>query len=52
MHFNALGRVAYAEFLREPGRVYSSGSVLIDEPLMNAVHRWRAKGSRIEALVT
>lgn len=50
IHFDGQGRVAYADFLREPRKVYSSGSVLIDEPLMNAVYRWRAKGKRIDAL--
>lgn len=50
MHFDARGRVVYADFLKEPKREYSSGSLLIDEPLMNAVYRWRAKGERIDEL--
>jgi len=50
MHFGADGRVRHADFLRSDRRVFSSGSVLVDEPLLSAMFRWRAKGERIRAL--
>lgn len=50
MWFDAKGKVSRAEFLREGKRVYSSGIVGVDEPLMNAIYQWRAKGKRIDAL--
>lgn len=50
MWFDAEGKVSKAEFLREGKRLYSSGVVGVDEPLMNAIYRWRAKGKRIDAL--
>jgi hypothetical protein len=50
MWFDATGKVSRAEFLRDGKRHYSSGIVGVDEPLMNAIYRWRAKGKRIDAL--
>lgn len=50
MWFDARGRVAKAEFLKDGRKVYSSGVVGVDEPLLNAIYRWRAKGAEIEAL--
>lgn len=50
MWFDGEGKVSKAEFLREGKKVYSSGVVGVDEPLLSAIYRWRAKGTQIEAL--
>lgn len=50
LQFDARGIVVWADFLRERRVVYSSGSSLVDDQLLNAMYRWRAKGKRLEEL--
>tara|TARA_R110002073_G_scaffold118918_4_gene259051 strand:+ start:2483 stop:3658 length:1176 start_codon:yes stop_codon:yes gene_type:complete len=50
IRFNGLGRVIKVSFLTEGRRVYDTGVKGVDEPLINAVYQWRAKGKEIEAL--
>lgn len=50
MWFDASGKVSKAEFLKDGRKVYSSGIVGVDEPLLNAIYRWKAKGAEIEVL--
>ena len=50
MWFDGKGKVSKAEFLRDGKKVYSSGVVGVDQPLLNAMYQWRAKGKEIEAL--
>ncbi|MDF1870609.1 MAG: hypothetical protein P1U30_09485 [Phycisphaerales bacterium] len=48
--FDATGKVRKAEFLRDGRIEYSSGVVGVDEPLLNAIYRWKAKGKQIDEL--
>jgi hypothetical protein len=48
--FGPDGRVVHAEFVRHQGRLYSSGSRDVDEPLLDSVYKWRATGKPLEAL--
>ncbi|MBO6514757.1 MAG: hypothetical protein JJ974_12405 [Phycisphaerales bacterium] len=50
MWFNGTGKVARAEFVRDGRVVYSSGVLGVDEPLLNAIYQWRAKGAQIDGL--
>ena len=50
IQFDATGRVSKAYFLKEGKRVYDTGTRGVDEPLMNAIYQWRAKGKQIDAL--
>lgn len=52
IRFNAQGRVVKAQFLRddEKKKVYDTGSKGVDEPLINAIYKWRASGKQLEAL--
>ncbi len=52
IRFNATGKVAHVSFLRDEatGRVYDTGSRAVDEPLLNAIYQWRAKGERLAKL--
>ncbi len=50
IQFDATGRVRKAYFLKEGKRVYDTGARGVDEPLMNAIYQWRAKGKQIDAL--
>lgn len=52
IRFNALGRVVNAKFLHDEvkKRVYDTGSKGVDEPLINAIYKWRASGKQLEAL--
>lgn len=52
IRFNAQGRVVKAQFLRddEKKKVYDTGSKGVDEPLINAIYKWRATGKQLEAL--
>jgi len=50
MWFDGTGKVSKAEFLRDEKKVYSSGVVGVDEPLLSAMYQWRAKGKRIDGL--
>ncbi len=50
IQFDARGRVSKAYFLKEGKRVYDTGTRGVDEPLMNAIYQWRAKGKQIEML--
>jgi len=50
MWFDASGKVSRAEFLRDGKKLYSSGVVGVDQPLLNAIYQWKAKGKRIDAL--
>lgn len=50
MWFDSTGKVSKAEFVRDGKVVYSSGVVGVDEPLLNAVYQWRAKGTQIDDL--
>lgn len=50
IQFDATGRVSKAYFLKEGKRVYDTGARGVDEPLMNAIYQWRAKGKQIDAL--
>jgi hypothetical protein len=48
--FGRDGRVKKAWFVRDGARVLNSGTLLVDEPLMHAIYRWRAKGERLTKL--
>ncbi|MEM7755406.1 MAG: hypothetical protein AAF297_07190, partial [Planctomycetota bacterium] len=50
--FGPDGRVKKAEFVKHPEtkRPQDSGSSYFNEPVLNALYRWRAEGPRIEAL--
>jgi len=50
MWFDGSGKVSKAEFVRDGKKVYSSGVSGVDQPLLNAIYQWRAKGKRIDAL--
>lgn len=50
MWFDGRGKVSKAEFLRDGKTLYSSGVVGVDEPLLNAIYQWKAKGKEIDAL--
>lgn len=50
MWFNATGKVTRAEFVRDGKVLYSSGVIGVDEPLLNAIYQWRAKGAQIDGL--
>lgn len=52
IRFNAQGRVVNAKFLHDEvkKRVYDTGSKGVDEPLINAIYKWRASGKQLEAL--
>jgi len=50
IRFDAMGRVSKVRFLTEGRRVFDTGSKMVDEPLINAVYQWRAKGKEIDAL--
>ncbi|MGJ8636373.1 MAG: hypothetical protein ACSHX5_05980 [Phycisphaerales bacterium] len=50
MWFNATGKVTRAEFVRDGKVLYSSGVVGVDQPLLNAIYQWRAKGAQIDGL--
>lgn len=50
MWFNATGKVTRAEFVRDGKVLYSSGVIGVDEPLLNAIYQWRAKGAQIDEL--
>ncbi len=50
IYFNGLGKVKKAEFLRDGRVVYSTGVKGVDEPLLNAIYQWRAKGAEIDRL--
>ena len=48
--FDAGGRVKLVEFLTDGGRVLNSGNRAVDDALIAAVYRWKAKGAQIDAL--
>ena len=48
--FGPGGRVVHAEFVRDGRRIYNSGSRDVDEPLLDAVYKWRATGKELESL--
>ncbi len=50
VEFDRTGRVRKASFVKENGKVLSTGSVEVDRVLLNSVYNWRAKGAKIEAL--
>lgn len=52
IRFNALGRVTSVKFLtdEQKEKVYNTGSRAVDEPLLNAIYQWRAKGKELEQL--
>jgi len=50
IRFDATGRVSKVYFLRDGKRVFDTGALVVDEPLLNAVYQWRAKGKEIDAL--
>ncbi len=50
IYFNREGKVAKAEFLRDRRVVYSSGFSGVDEPLLNAIYQWKAKGKQIDEI--
>ena len=50
IRFDASGRVVKVRFLSEGRRVFDTGARAVDEPLLNAVYKWRAKGKEIDAL--
>ncbi|MDF1808159.1 MAG: hypothetical protein P1U42_00530 [Phycisphaerales bacterium] len=50
IRFDANGRVSKVRFLSEGRRVFDTGSKSVDEPLVNAVYKWRAKGTEIDSL--
>ncbi len=50
IYFNREGKVAKAEFLRDRGVEYSSGYMGVDEPLLNAIYQWKAKGKQIDEI--
>ncbi len=50
MIFGKDGRVKRAGFVRDKDRIYSTGFPDVDEPLLNAVYRWTAKGRALDEL--
>jgi hypothetical protein len=50
IRFGADGRVRMARFVPLADGTEGSGYDEVDEPLLNAVHRWTARGKAIEAL--
>ncbi len=50
IRFDNSGRVSKVGFLKEGLKVFDTGSSVVDEPLINAVYQWRAKGKEIDAL--
>lgn len=48
--FGADGKVTRAEYVKYEGRRLSTGSRDVDEPLLDAVYKWRAKGKPLESL--
>ena len=48
--FGADGKVKRAEYVLYEGRRLSTGARDVDEPLLDAVYKWRAKGKELEAL--
>jgi outer membrane biosynthesis protein TonB len=50
IYFGKDGTVAKAEFLRDRRYVYSSGVTGVDEPLLNAIYQWKAKGKQIDEI--
>ncbi len=48
--FGKDGRVVKAEFIRHEGRTLHTGSREVDEPLLDAVYKWRATGKELEQL--
>lgn len=50
IYFGKDGKVAKAEFLRDRRYVYSSGVTGVDEPLLNAIYQWKAKGKQIDEI--
>lgn len=50
VEFDRTGRVRKASFVKENGKVLSTGSAEVDRVLLNSVYNWRAKGAKIEAL--
>jgi hypothetical protein len=50
IRFGADGRVKLARFVAMPDGSAGSGYEEVDQPLLNAVYRWTAKGKAIEAL--
>lgn len=50
IRFGADGRVKLARFVPLPDGTRGSGYEEVDQPLLNAVYRWRATGKAIEAL--
>ena len=50
IEFDASGKVRKASFLRDATKTYDTGVKGVDEPLLNAIYKWRAKGKEIDAL--
>ncbi len=50
IQFGQSGRVQNAYFFKEGKRVYNTGVPSVDEPLLNAIYKWKAKGKQIESL--
>ena len=50
IRFDAAGKASKVWFLKEGKKVFNTGAKAIDEPLINAVYQWRAKGKEIKAL--
>lgn len=50
VEFDRTGRVRKASFVKENGKLLSTGSAEVDRVLLNSVYNWRAKGAKIEAL--
>ena len=52
IHFDRRGVVVRAEFLKDEEKkiIYSTGTGVMDEPLLTAIYQWRAKGRELEEL--
>lgn len=52
IHFDRAGKVVLAEFLRDDEKKveYTTGEPLVDDPLLAAIYRWRAKGEELATL--
>jgi len=50
IRFDASGRVTKVRFLRDGRHVFDTGATVVDEPLLSAVYKWRAKGKEIDGL--
>lgn len=48
--FGRDGRVKKAWFVRQGDRILNAGAPSVDEPIMHAIYRWRAKGERLTKL--